>query len=81
MKRLLIWGTGNIAKQVLSNGLHGDIIGFVETNKAAETFQNKKIYGIDEIPEEYDFIIVANTFKIEVENDNRYLSINNSANI
>lgn len=33
MVKLLIWGTGDIAKRVLENGLNGELIGFVETKK------------------------------------------------
>lgn len=32
MVRVLIWGTGNIAKEVLDNGIQGEIIGFIESN-------------------------------------------------
>lgn len=66
MKRILIWGTGNIAKEVISNGVHGEIIGFIQTNKISRVFMDKNVYGIEEIPEEYDFIIVANSFVSEI---------------
>lgn len=66
MKRILIWGTGNIAKELISNGISGEIIGFIQTNKTLQVFMNKCVYEIEEIPEEYDFIIVANTFAGEI---------------
>ena len=62
MKRILIWGTGNIAKELISNGISGEIIGFIQTNKTSQVFMDKCVYSIEEIPEEYDFIIVANSF-------------------
>lgn len=31
--KLLILGTGDIAKRMLENGLNGELIGFVETKK------------------------------------------------
>ena len=33
MNRLLIWGTGNFAKQFIENEYTGEIIGFIETDK------------------------------------------------
>lgn len=66
MKKILIWGTGNIARQVIENGIHGEIIGFIDTNKSVETFKGKSVYNIGEIPEEYDVILVANSFTNEV---------------
>lgn len=66
MKKILIWGTGNIAKQVLLNGIEGNVVGFLETNKHVEIYQGKRVYSIDELPKEYDFIIVANSFVDEI---------------
>lgn len=66
MRKVLIWGTGKIANQVISNGIRGDIIGFINTNKTTEKYQDKFVYDVDEIPEEYDFIIVANSFSDEI---------------
>lgn len=64
--KILIWGTGNIVKQILKNGLSGQIIGFIETNKTKEFFEQKRVYSIEEIPQRYDFIIVANSFTDEI---------------
>lgn len=66
MKKVLIWGTGTIAKQVLANGLNAEIIGFVETQKTAEEFYDKKVYEAGHDLPEYDYLIVANTFVSEV---------------
>ncbi len=52
MKRILIWGTGNIAKEVMSNGISGEIIGFIQTNKTSQVFMDKCVYSIEEIPED-----------------------------
>ena len=68
MKKLLIWGTGKLAKQFLSNGYCGEIIGFIETNKRVDMFANKPVYESNEIPKEYDFIIVANSYVREIYN-------------
>lgn len=66
MKKILIWGTGSIAKRVVENGLNGEIIGFIETKKTKDFFRQKKVYEINEIPKGYEYIIVANSFTSEV---------------
>lgn len=68
MKKILIWGTGIIAKQVILNEINGEVIGFIETNKRREIYRNKKVYTPDEIPEIYDYIIVANSYVNEIYN-------------
>ena len=66
MKKLLIWGTGNIAKQMIDNQYNGEIIGFIETNKSKDTYEGKPIYDSRQIPKEYDYIVVANTYATEI---------------
>lgn len=66
MNKLLIWGTGAIAEKVLSSGICGEVLGFIQSKKSMETYHERKVYGIEEIPEEYDFIIVANSFGNEI---------------
>lgn len=68
MKKILIWGTGNIARQVIANGIGGNIIGFIETIKSTEIYNGKCVYKISEIPTEYDLIIVANSFSDKIYN-------------
>lgn len=36
--KLLIWGTGNLAKEVIDNGVAGNIIGFIETIKTKNEY-------------------------------------------
>lgn len=66
MKKLLVWGTGNIAREVISNGICGEIIGFIQMNRISETYMDKYVYNVEEIPEEYDYIIVANSYVSEI---------------
>lgn len=66
MKSVLIWGIGNIARQIISNGLNAEIIGFIQSDKNEELFEGKKVYIIDELPREYDFILVANSYSHEI---------------
>ncbi len=60
--KLLIWGTGKIAEALLENGVRGQIIGFIETNKSREMYNNKKIYSLEEMPHDFDYILVANVY-------------------
>ena len=69
MKKILIWGTGAVARQVLHNSINGEIIGFIETCKKIDTFQDKLVYGIGEKLPSYDYIIVANTYTNEIYNE------------
>ena len=66
MLRVYIWGTGRIANRLLENGLPVEVLGYIETNKAKDWFRGKKVYQCMELPEEYDAIIVANTFSDEI---------------
>lgn len=65
MNKLLVWGTGLIAAQVLKDGLAGEIVGFIETSKRKDIYYDKKVYFVDEVAAniaEYDYIVVANTY-------------------
>lgn len=66
MKQLLIWGTGDLAEKFIENGYYGEIIGFIESKKEKTVFMEKPVYGINEVPEKYDFIIVANSYVDEI---------------
>ncbi|MDE5698808.1 MAG: DUF268 domain-containing protein [Lachnospiraceae bacterium] len=68
MKKILIWGTGKLAQQFIENQYHGEIMGFIETNRTKDTFMNKLVYGSREIPSGYDYIVVANSFVNEIYN-------------
>ena len=68
MRRLLVWGTGNLSKNFINDQYNGEIIGFIETHKMKENFMGKPVYGIDELSaqREYDYIIVANSYGREI---------------
>lgn len=66
MKKVLIWGTGIIARQVLDNGINAEIVGYIETKKTDNEFNGCKIYSSDERFPDYDLIIVANTHSRQV---------------
>lgn len=62
MKKILIWGTGYVAEQFIQNGFRGEVIGFIETRKSKDYYMQKPVYSSEEIPADYDYIIVANTY-------------------
>lgn len=66
MKKLMIWGTGNLAEVFVRNKYHGDIIGFIETNKTRDTYMGRPVYDSQKIPKEYDYIVVANSYGTEI---------------
>lgn len=66
MNRIYIWGTGQLAKRMLKNQVNAEIIGFIETNKKEESFENKRVYCYSEIDSDYDAIVVANNFANEI---------------
>ena len=66
MYRILIWGTGAIARHFFDNGINGHVMGFVETHKTVDTYMGLPLYGIDELPGGYDYIIVANMHTNEI---------------
>lgn len=66
MSKVLIWGIGTIAKRVIANGLNAEIIGFIQSDQNTEMHDGKKVFTINDLPQEYDFIIVANSFATEI---------------
>ncbi|GFI22646.1 hypothetical protein IMSAGC011_01422 [Lachnospiraceae bacterium] len=66
MYKLLIWGTGKLAQYFIKNGCNGEVIGFIETNKSKCSYMDKPVYDSCEIPNIYDYIIVANTYATEI---------------
>lgn len=69
MRKLLVWGTGDYARQFMENQYRGgeDIIGFVETSKSKDVFMQKPVYSSNELPTlEYDYIIIANSYGLEI---------------
>lgn len=66
MYKLLIWGTGELAKRFIENRYKGEIIGFVETNKSVDTYMDRPVYDSRKLPKEYDYIIIANSYAAEI---------------
>ena len=68
MKKVLIWGTGNIAQKMMQNGVNAEILGFIESYKNRDMYNGKRVYSVNELPSQYDMIIVANSFANEIYN-------------
>ncbi len=67
MKKILIWGTGAVCSELLENGLNGEITGFIESScKEQKEYNGIPVYGIDNLPPEYDRIVIANTYTGEI---------------
>ena len=64
--RVLIWGTGNVAQELYNNGINGEILGYVESNTNKEEFIGCSVYDPHTMPNDYDYIIVANTYTDEI---------------
>ena len=67
MKKILIWGTGRIAKEFVSKLDSTDVIsGFIQTNPVESSFCDWHIYLPNDLPEGDYYIIVANSFSDEI---------------
>ena len=64
--RLLIWGTGFLARKFLDQGYNGEIIGFIQTNKTQEVFDGIPVFTPEQLEFEYDYIVVANHYTAEI---------------
>ncbi len=68
--RLLIYGTGMVAKEFLDNipdiKEKCKIVGFCQTKKTMGEFRGIRLYSIDETLPHYDYMIVANTYADEI---------------
>lgn len=72
---VLIWGTGKIAKRTVKYNDNWEIIGYIESTHTIDWYDNKKVYLPENLPESYDFIIVASTHATEILNLCKRLSI------
>lgn len=58
--RILIWGTGRIAENVIGGLKENQIIGYVESHKSKDIYRGKQVYNASQLPNNYDVILVAN---------------------
>lgn len=69
MKRIYIYGTGKYAESFLLETCNTDyeIVGFIETNPTKESFDGKKLIKLNQIDEQFDYIVVASSFVKAIE--------------
>ena len=65
-RKVLIWGIGNKTEELLKNGINAEIIGFIVSKKNNSVFRNKPVYEPNEIPREYDYILVATIYSDQI---------------
>lgn len=58
-KKILIWGTGVIANRIEPHLRNVKIIGHIETLRSNYTYKGRNIYMPNELPKEYDLILIA----------------------
>lgn len=67
MKRVLIWGTGQLSWQPGKEFCTEEIIGYIDTNKKNNLFAKKPVYTPEEISNlNYDAIIVSTMYAKEI---------------
>lgn len=66
MTNVLIWGTGKIAEEIYINGINGNIIGFIQTEKNMDEYRSVPVYSVEERWPKYDYVIVANSYSNEI---------------
>ncbi len=68
MEKLLIWGTGKIADRVIKHLSYDSVSvkGIIDSNKKKELWMGFPVYTPDMIPDNYDYIVVANSYTNEV---------------
>lgn len=60
LAKVLLWGTGSVCEEILNNGINCEIMGFIESRKSKEKYREKEVFDLDNLPNNYDYIIVAN---------------------
>ena len=67
MKKILIWGTGQLSWQPGKEFSKEEIIGYIDTNKKLDFFAKKPVYKPEDIKSlEYDAIIVSTIYSKEI---------------
>ncbi len=66
MYKVLIWGTGRKACEVIENTDNWELIGYIESSPSFTMIYNTPVYSPYDLPCEYDYIIVANTHSTEI---------------
>ena len=57
--KVFIYGTGKIAEQVRKNIDNAEVMGYIETSRTKSVFYGSRVYSLEEIPPDYDVIIIG----------------------
>lgn len=64
--KILIWGTGRIAENIIDGLAESQVVGYVETQKSKEIYHGKQVYDAADLPNDYDAILIANQWGRDV---------------
>ena len=68
--KLLIWGTGNTAREILGRGINGELAGFIRSKAYTEgervSLHGIPVYTPEIIDIDYDLIFVASIYSDEI---------------
>ena len=64
--RVLVWGTGVRATELMQRGVNASVIGFIDYAKRSDFFWELPVYEADNFPAEYDYILVATEYTDQI---------------
>ena len=66
-KKVLIWGTGVRATELLQNGINAAILGFIDYVKRSDYFFGHEVFDVGKFPKKYDYILVATEYTDQIK--------------
>ncbi len=60
--KILIWGAGNTARDIIDNDLNADVIGFIESKRSSDTFLGLPVFEYPTMPSDYDMILICTVY-------------------
>lgn len=77
MKKIYIWGTGIILERILNHRITlEEIFAFIDNDISKKTFMGKRVIRPEELPLDYDAVIVASMYTEEIRRQCIALKIN-----
>ena len=64
-KKIYVWGTGNIGKSVVQNGIMGEMEGWVETIPSLREVNGKRVIGPEDLTGN-EIVVVATIYADEI---------------
>ena len=66
--RIMIWGTGELARTITVNSEQNEIVGYIESVVSAREFMAREVYSPEEtLALQYDYIIVSSTYASQIK--------------